>query len=224
MNSFKQRVAAGLMLIAGLLVGGTAGASTITMNFDGLTAGTSVHNYYDGGCSIGGFIPHNVDCGGPDYGVVWKGASAHDLPFNQPSNPNYMGPSGPGGFLSSAAIMDVAGGFDTGLSFYYSTLIAGHVEVYSGLDASGSSLAATDLWIPSPSCGDVPCWDFVDLSFLGTAKSVVFSGFLGLIGFDNVTLGASPQGVPEPAALGMFGFGALLIGLFAGLRRRAQQS
>jgi hypothetical protein len=26
--------------------------------------------------------------------------------------------------------------------------------------------------------------------------------------------------VPEPAALGMFGFGALLIGLFAGLRRR----
>jgi hypothetical protein len=26
--------------------------------------------------------------------------------------------------------------------------------------------------------------------------------------------------VPEPGALGMFGFGALLIGLFAGLRRR----
>jgi hypothetical protein len=29
--------------------------------------------------------------------------------------------------------------------------------------------------------------------------------------------------VPEPAALGMFGLGALLIGLFAGMRRRVQQ-
>lgn len=29
-----------------------------------------------------------------------------------------------------------------------------------------------------------------------------------------------PPGVPEPAALGMFGFGTLLIGLFIGLRRR----
>lgn len=37
-----------------------------------------------------------------------------------------------------------------------------------------------------------------------------------------VTVGGVPiNGVPEPAALGMFGLGALLIGLFTGLRRRA---
>lgn len=43
---------------------------------------------------------------------------------------------------------------------------------------------------------------------------------------DNLYFGASdqivvpPTGVPEPAELGMFGFGALLVGLFCGLRRR----
>jgi hypothetical protein len=53
---------------------------------------------------------------------------------------------------------------------------------------------------------------------------VVFRGFLGLVGFDNVTLGANPQAVPEPAALGMFGLGVLLIGMFAGMRKRARQN
>jgi hypothetical protein len=51
------------------------------------------------------------------------------------------------------------------------------------------------------------------------------------IGFDYSVLGGNSYwlgdvtysqatGVPEPAALGMFGFGVLLIGAFAGLRRR----
>lgn len=40
------------------------------------------------------------------------------------------------------------------------------------------------------------------------------------LAMSGVTVGGKPIGVPEPAALGMFGLGALLIGLFAGLRRR----
>ena len=39
---------------------------------------------------------------------------------------------------------------------------------------------------------------------------------------DFVVLVESVHPVPEPAALGMFGLGALLIGLFAGLRRRRE--
>lgn len=44
------------------------------------------------------------------------------------------------------------------------------------------------------------------------------------LAMSGVTVGGKPieppVGVPEPAALGMFGLGVLLIGLFAGLRRR----
>lgn len=35
-----------------------------------------------------------------------------------------------------------------------------------------------------------------------------------------VAFGEAAAGVPEPAALGMFGFGVLLAGAFVGLRRR----
>lgn len=223
MNSMRLRVATGLVLITGLLVGGIASASAITMNFDGLTRGTSVHNYYDGGCSIGGLIPHNIDCGGPDYGVVWKGASVRDLSVHQPSNPNFIVPTD-ANLLVATATMNVAGGFDTGLSFYYAASSLGGVAVYTGLDGSGSLLAQADVLFPDIQCKNVPCWNFVDLSFSGIAKSVIFRGILGPIGFDNVTLGAAPTApVPEPAALGMFGFGMLLIGCFAALRRRVLQ-
>lgn len=222
MNSIKKRIATALVLVTGILVGGAASATPVTMDFDGLTPGVSVDNYYDGGCSK--LLGMDVDCGGPDYGVVWNGADVRDLDANQPSDPNFIVPTGPGGFLTAAATLDIADGFDTGLSFYYTTVFGGHIEVYSGLDGSGSSLAQMDLPGPDVQCGDVPCWDFVDLSFSGLAKSVVFSGFLGAIGFDNVTLGAQVNAVPEPAALAMFGLGLLLMGMFAGMRKRARQN
>ncbi|MGH8215206.1 MAG: PEP-CTERM sorting domain-containing protein [Rhodanobacteraceae bacterium] len=56
-------------------------------------------------------------------------------------------------------------------------------------------------------------FDKIEFIFTGSKASG-----LGLA-FDNFNTN-SLTGVPEPAALGMFGLGALLIGLFAGLRRR----
>jgi hypothetical protein len=50
-------------------------------------------------------------------------------------------------------------------------------------------------------------------------------GYASGLAMSGVTVGGTPiNGVPEPAELGMFGLGALLVGLFAGLRRRAQRS
>ena len=40
------------------------------------------------------------------------------------------------------------------------------------------------------------------------------------LAMSGVTVDGVPVGVPEPAELGMFGLGLLLIGLFAGMRRR----
>ena len=36
----------------------------------------------------------------------------------------------------------------------------------------------------------------------------------------NIYVGTPPTGVPEPGAIGMFGLGTLMLGLFVGLRRR----
>jgi hypothetical protein len=204
MNSINKRIAAGLVLAAGMLVGGVASATPITMDFDGLTTGTSVAHYYDGGYTtfLAGFP---VDGPGPDYGVTWAGAT---VAADHASL-----------FLTANALMNVTGGFTSGLSFDFYAYVPGvnSVSIYSGLDGQGTLLAQSDLWSLT--------WSSLDLSFLGTAKSVVFHGLPAFFtGFDNVTLQDTPHAVPEPAALGMFGLGVLLIGMFAGMRKRARQN
>lgn len=213
MNVFKKRIGIAWVMVAGLLAGGVASAAPIAMDFDGLTPGTSVHNYYNGGCSRTLFGTR-ANCSGPDYGVVWKGATVG-------SSAGAPSPSGFAGLLlNDQATMNIAVGFDGGLSFdYYNLsnfLFSGSVSVYSGLNGRGAQLSYADL-------GTTNGWDFFDLTFSGLARSVIFSGSpFYLTGFDNVTLGvnAPTHPVPEPAALGVFGLGVLLLGLFAGLRRR----
>ncbi len=88
------------------------------------------------------------------------------------------------------------------------------MDVFSGLDGTGSLLASLTL----PSTPDpYNVWVPIGVSFAGTAQSAVFSGSADFIGFDNITLGSTTPGVPEPAAwsmllLGVAGLGATLRG------------
>lgn len=219
MNPVCKLLGVASALLAGVCAGGVARATTLTMDFDGLSQGASVHTYYDGGCTR--LLGHDQDCGGPAYGAVWSGARVANLAVPQPSSPGVMHPTNID-FLSTSATLDVADGFGTGLSFYYASALPGAVAVYSGLDGSGSLLAESGLLFPSVACGIPPCWSFVDLSFAGTARSAIFNSFLGGVAFDNVAIGAAPVApVPEPAALGQFGIGVLLLGLLEWLRPRA---
>lgn len=199
----------------GMLFAGVASAAPVTMNFDGINTGDQVDSYYDGGqATILGLVPDGPN--GPNYGVVWSGAQTSDLtssvsgPPAPPSSPNYITlVDNAGGNLS--ATMDVVAGIDgTGFSFYY--FGAPTVAVYSALDGGGTLLASETFGtcVSSGFCSS-------GLSFMGSAMSVVFSG-PGV--FDNISFDTMPNAVPEPAVTGMFGFGILLIGLFAGLRRR----
>ncbi|MEO8747095.1 MAG: PEP-CTERM sorting domain-containing protein [Rhodanobacter sp.] len=211
MKLYKNRFGSALVLVAGLLAGGVASATSITMNFDGLTPGASVDKYYDGGCShILGF---KANCDGQDYGVVWKNALVG-------SSANAPSPSGFAGLLfTDDATMNVKTGFNGGLSFYYyndsNLFFQGGISVYSGLNGKGTQLSSANL-------SQSDDWNFFDLTFSGLAKSVIFDGSpLFFTGFDDVTLGVSaPSPVPEPDVLGMFGLGVLLMGMFAGFRRR----
>ncbi|MGH3967997.1 MAG: PEP-CTERM sorting domain-containing protein [Mycobacterium sp.] len=234
MNRLEKQFGIAAVLGCGMLFAGIASATVEVMNFDGMTNATYngelVDNYYNGGCgtSYGG---GPVDCGGPNYGVVWSDALVGGAPeyygntANPPSAPNVMfivGYDVPG-----TTYMNVAAGFTTGFSFYYAApYYGGTVDVYSGQNGTGSLLASLTLPTTAANCAgyseNYSCWDPIGVTFTGIAESVAFGGVADFIGYDNITIGSGTpvHGVPEPAALGMFGLGALLIGLFAGLRRR----
>lgn len=234
MNLLKSRIGFALALVSGMLVCGIATATPITMDFDGLTAGNLlspvyVDSYYDGGCTTKhSFLGNtNVDCGGPNDGIVWKGAQVKSA-LDEPSAPNW---SGPGLFSDGTMTMNVAGGFGTGLTFYYSTFakfLSGTVTIFDGLNGQGSALTSLDLAGTGIYCSNqIPCWLEFGLDFTGLAKSVVFAGpGSAAFGLDDVTVGANLTAtpVPEPTEFGIFGLGLLLIGVFMGLRRRTSQS
>jgi hypothetical protein len=127
-------------------------------------------------------------------------------------------------FLTGTAVLNYSPGFDTGFSFYYSAVNnPGLVNIYDGLDATGNLLASLTLPI-TPSDGGDPNGDFspfyaIGVGFFGTAKSIDFGGTVNQIAFDNITFGsASPNGIPEPTTLALFGLG--LAGISAVRRRK----
>lgn len=229
MNKLDKKLGIAAVLGVGMLVAGVASATTVTMDFEGL-AGTPaeyIDNFYNGGCGtlvVGGKLGKPT-CGGPDYGVVWSNALVGPKPNgHEPSPPNIMK------YQGSSATMNVAAGFTDLLEFYFSAPNAsGGIAIYSGLDGKGTLLASGNLGSTPVNCGGSgpiigrgDCWDAFSLNFSGIAQSVVFATKAGTIGFDDVriTLYTPAANVREPAALGTFGLGALLVGLFVGLRRR----
>ena len=211
------------LIFFGLLALGAAvpsRADVVTLKFDGFQDGESVLDYYNGGSGGMGSGP------GPNYGITF-GADA--LAYNAGPNANFANnPSAPGVLYfgsGTGALMNVAAGFSTGFSFYYSAAnTEGSVTVYDGLNGTGNVLAQLDLPItptlPPPGAPEYNHWVAIGVKFAGTALSVNFSGAANYIAFDNVTLGASlpPGVVPEPSSLVLAGLGCL--GAFGCLARR----
>ena len=180
----------------------------VVLTFEGLTNLEPVGNYYGGGA-------------GPNYGITFGTDSLAIISDQNGGTGNFNEePScctalffltGPGD------IMDVAAGFTTGFSFYYSAVNnAGSVSVYSGLDGTGTLLASLTLPVTGDGSGLLGCggtnfcpFTPIGVTFAGTAESVNFTGTANQIAFDNVTLGASTpgNGVPEPGAFGLLGLG-----------------
>ncbi len=225
-------VVAGIAAVTTLSVVHAASAATIVLNFDGLNGSVneSPLNYYNGGFGSAGSGP------GPNDGVVFSANSITGIAGDQPGgNTNAaLAPSNPNilFFLTGGAdTIDVAAGFTTGFSFDYSAVNQpGLINVYSGLDGTGTVLAS--LTLPTtpldgaPGCGGFSFCPFVPIgvTFAGTAMSVDFGGTANQIAFDDITFGSATAGggVPEPASwalmlLGVGGLGATL----RGSRRKA---
>ena len=215
-------------------------AGTILLTFDQLGVIPSsvgdepILNFYNAGFAGNGTPSCGYTvCGpGPNYGVTFNSDALVLTSGDQGGGGNFTKePSSPNilFFLTGTGdVMNVPGGITTGFSFYYSgnsEFGNGVVDVYSGLNATGTLLASfvvnTSL---TPLCTSGPqycVWQPDGVSFSGTAESVLFGGAANYIGWDNVTLGSSTPAVPEPASLMLVGTG--LVGVAAKLRRRRQR-
>lgn len=207
-------------LVAGCLFGMVTNASAeiITLDFEGIGNLNSVGNFYSGGA-------------GTNYGVSFSANTLAVVDADVGGNGNFghePSPSTVMFFLQGAeSRMTVAGGFDTGFSFWYSAINnAGSVSVY---DINDTLLASLILPVTSSDGGD-PTGQFspfvqLGVGFSGTASYVSFAGVGDQIGFDNVTFGSViPTGgnpVSEPAALLLLSTG--LAGLAGAKLRKKKQ-
>lgn len=110
--------------------------------------------------------------------------------------------------LNTAAYMNVAGGVDGALSFFYSSTADFEIKAYSGLNGTGDLLGTYKV---TANTSDFTGWNAASFSFLGSAKSFDLTGAAGVAALDNISA------VPEPtSALMLLAGGALL----AATRRR----
>jgi hypothetical protein len=212
--------AAGLVIAASLGFASTANAS-ITLTFVGLQDQEQILNYYNGG--LGGFGSGP----GPNFGITFGADSLATISEDSGGTGDFDGaPFNTVAFFEGGPgdIMNVASGFTTGLSFYYSSPLApGSVTVWSGLDGSGTQLA--DIILPTTPLRGTGCdtdfcpWVPFGVTFSGTAESVDFSGGTGEIGFSAITLRSA---IPEPSTWVMMLVGFTGVG-FVGYRAKRKK-
>ena len=226
-----MRLGVQLTLLA--LVTNFTASAAVVLTFQGLQNEEEVLNYFNGGTGSLSSGP------GPNYGISFGSSSLALINEANGGSGNVFGqPSGTDGSLfflnGTGDLMNVSAGFTTGFSFYYSAPFdAGTVNVYSGLNGTGTLLASIALPTTTngstvAGCDGYNYCDFVPIgvTFSGTAESVNFGGTANYIVFDEITLGSSTAGsgsvTPEPAPFVLSALG--LASLLALYRRRSPQS
>ena len=213
MNFIKSAFAAATMAA----VMAPASAAVVVLDFEGVGDYNPVGNYYGGGA-------------GPNYGVVFSpltlalvdaDAGGHGNFANEPSPNTIM-------FFQDAnnAILNLAAGFTTGFSFYYTSSTAADVTVWDDVNGTGNLLGTISLAAQfNQNCtgdptGDYCHWDAIGVAFSGTAKSINFGGTAIQTGYDNITFGSETPvpGIPEPSTYAILTFGLAGVG-FAARRR-----
>jgi hypothetical protein len=201
----EKSIATKIACVAGICVVGASHAwAGPVLTFEGLKNFEQVGNYYNGGTGSLGSGP------GPNYGISFSSEALAYIPGQQtgkvtpfpgtPSPPTVLllgdlGNRYAGGYPLSLT-MDVTGGFSQSLLYYdIAILRPATVQIWSGLDGTGTRLAQQNMPLVAPS-NEVFSGPLT-VAFSGTAHSAAFSGGNDQLALDNITFSSA---VPEPSS------------------------
>ncbi len=201
---------------------GSAQAAPVTLTFEGLQNLEAINGFYNGGTG-------SLGSSGTNYGVQFNSNSLAVIDSDAGGTGNIGNEPTPSTalfFLTGSAILNYSAGFDTGFSFFYSTVdFSGTVRVYDAENAGGNLIGSINLAAlgtgPGDPTGAFSNWAIGSLGFAGIAKSIDFGGTVNQVAYDNITFGATNpnNAVPEPSSLALAGLA--LAGLGAMRRRLA---
>jgi hypothetical protein len=221
-ESLMRRTSA---LFALLLAAPAAASAQVTvLDFEGLDNFASVGSFYSG---VGAVFSDNALAG---CFVTFQSNSCG----NNGSRGGFGDPTSAatGMFFldGGSTLVNVALGFNTGFSFFYSAPGSpASVQLFDGLNGTGNVVGAFVLPTTvsatcGPDYGSVIFCPFtpIGVAFDGTARSVVWSGVANQVVFDDITFGSDTPGrqdvVPEPATMTLLATG--LAGMAAARKRR----
>jgi hypothetical protein len=189
------------LLVAAAFSSGNLYAAETVLNFEGIGDLASVNEFYNGGTDSKGNT-------GIDLGVYFSDDADGIIDLDDDFNfsGNFANEPSPSAVLifreGGEGIMNVMAGFDTGLSFSYSSSAPAVVRVFDGPNGTGTPLATLSLVANyrNNNCtgdpfGDYCHWDKIGAAFNGRARSVVFEGPREHTFYDNITLGSAETAI-----------------------------